>query len=109
MKLINLIKEQLNNSKAYRITINNIKGSKYMYMNMITGVLATLVNNYNLPLNQNTINDMKDAFIDYFYDGVEPENWNDKQWKWWDNLSPNYFNYEMKKTGLKGDKKKKSL
>lgn len=82
-----------NKTRAYTLTyysLHDTVGNKHLYFAMVPGILAMLVKK-GLPLNQDTIDNMKDALMDYFYDGVEPENWNEIQWNWWEKMSPNYF------------------
>jgi hypothetical protein len=76
---------------ANKITESLISEIKYLYAENVVGILATLVCHYSLPLNQETINGMKDAVADHFFDGLDPD-WDDYgMWQWWEGMCPEWF------------------
>jgi len=80
-----------NYDRAKKISSDLISDIKYMYADHVIGILGTLVSNYGLPLDQDTIDGMKDALIDYFFDGFDPD-WNSYgMWQWFENLNPSWF------------------
>jgi len=81
-------------NKSKRIADELVSGFKYMYTSNVIGLISTLVCNYSLPLSQETINGVKDALIDHFFDGMDSE-WEDYgMWQWFENLNPDWFREE---------------
>ena len=89
-------------SKAKRISLDQIQDIRYMWSCHVVGLLGTLVMNYSLPLNQFTIDGMKDALIDHFFDGFDPE-WEEYgMWQWFENMNPSWF--EIKNSDFRCNK-----
>jgi hypothetical protein len=94
MKLLKYLTENENSptyKKAYRIATQSINDTKYLYTRDIPGVYATLVKQYLLPNTQDTVDGMRDAFIDIYFSGVEPEWYSMEAEKWWFGMTPDYF------------------
>lgn len=82
---------QNNYIDAKRISLNLLDDIKYMYASSIVGILSMLVCNYGLPLEQDVVEGLKDAIVDYFYDGMDPDFDNYAMMKWFDGLNADWF------------------
>ncbi len=77
--------------RAYRVTYDLIKDTKWMYNEHLVGIYATLVNNYSLPNTQETVYGMQEAIIDEYFNGCEPEWASMDAERWWFGMNTDYF------------------
>lgn len=80
----------MSKSKAYRIATNLIHDTKYFYLSTLDGLILALPH-YNISITEDSIADVKDAIIDHFCDGVEPEWEKESHWNYWEAISPDWF------------------
>jgi len=77
--------------RSKKISSGLISDMKYMYVDTVIGLLGTLVLNYRLSLSQDTIDGMKDALIDEFFYGLDPD-WKDYgTYRWFEEVNPDWF------------------
>jgi hypothetical protein len=89
--------------KAKRLASKLCRDSKYMYRSHVTGVIATLVFNYGMSLSQEMIDGVKEALIDHFFYGLDPEFDDEEMYFWFENLSPQSFEIKGKDLLFKGN------
>ena len=80
-----------NYDESYKVTNSLLNNIKYMYDTQVIQILQLLVYSYSLPLTQDVIDGMKDALIDYFFDGFDPDWDSFGMWQWWEGLCPEWF------------------
>jgi len=78
-------------TKAKKITLKELEGIKYMHADMVVGLLGAVVRYEGMSICQEVIDGMKDAIIDYFFDGCDPEWESYGIWQWFENMSPDWF------------------
>lgn len=74
--------------RVFDIVENLIVDCKWIYKSTVKKIYLTLVNSYKLPDNQNTVNNMRDAIIDHFWGGVEPEYDDLDDFEFWEKMTP---------------------
>jgi len=77
--------------KAKKVSLEYLENAKRLYPNQITGLLGVLVCHYTCALSQDTIDGMKDALIEHFFDGIDPEWENEALYNWFEGLNPSWF------------------
>lgn len=81
-------------NKIYEIITKSLEetiGDKHSYFEFLVPACIAIVYKKGFPINEDTIYNLKEAILDYFYSGIEPENWTLQQHEWWDKMSPDYF------------------
>lgn len=80
-----------NESKAYKLTMNLIKGTKYMYIDLVAGIYSTLMYSYQLEHCNDVVQGMMRAIEEYYWDNIEPEWESMETEKFWNNMNVEYF------------------
>lgn len=78
-------------TKAKKIALKELGDIKYMHADMVVGLLGAVVRYEGMSICQEVIDGMKDALIDYFFDGLDPEWENYGTYQWFENMSPDWF------------------
>jgi hypothetical protein len=77
--------------RAYQITKDQIHDLKYLHYEQIVGLIGVVCGAHSIPITKQSLAGIKRAVEDYFGDGCELEWENYEVWKWWEHLSPEWF------------------
>ena len=74
-----------------RIADDLLEGIPYLYTNMILGIFDTIFLHYNIELNDNNVEIVKEAVIEHFAGPCEPEWLTMEGYDWWNGLNAASF------------------